>query len=51
MFYKDVEKIYNQVQPDFQTMSLATVHRNVIFLKSIDEILELEFPDRSSHEF
>ena len=46
--HPDVEKIYDQVRPEFPTMSIATVYRNVILLKSLGEILELGFPDGSN---
>ncbi|MBW2157747.1 MAG: transcriptional repressor, partial [Deltaproteobacteria bacterium] len=38
-----VEKIYAELQDDFPTMSLSTVYRNVMLLKSLGEVLELEF--------
>ena len=43
-----VEAIYEQVRKDFPTMSLATVYRNIVMLKSLGEILELGFPDGSN---
>jgi len=43
-----VESIYKQLQDSFPTMSLATVYRNVILLKSLGEVLELGFPDGSN---
>lgn len=46
--HPDVETIFEAVRPEFPTMSLATVYRNVILLKSIGEILELGFPDGSN---
>lgn len=46
--HPNVEKIYNQLQDDFPTMSLATVYRNVMLLKSLGEVLELGFPDGSN---
>jgi len=42
------EKICTQLQDDFPTMSLATVYRNVMLLKSLGEVLELGFPDGSN---
>jgi Fur family transcriptional regulator, peroxide stress response regulator len=46
--HPNVEKIYEQIQKDFPTMSLATVYRNVMLLKSLGEVLELGFPDGSN---
>ncbi len=46
--HPNVEKIYEALQDDFPTMSLATVYRNVILLKSLGEVLELGFPDGSN---
>jgi Fur family peroxide stress response transcriptional regulator len=40
-----IEQIYGQLQKDFPTMSLATVYRNVLLLKSLGEVLELGFSD------
>ncbi len=46
--HPNIEKIYAQLQDDFPTMSLATVYRNVMLLKSLGEVLELGFPDGSN---
>lgn len=46
--HPNVEKIYERLQDDFPTMSLATVYRNVLLLKSLGEVLELGFPDGSN---
>jgi Fur family peroxide stress response transcriptional regulator len=46
--HPSVEKIYDQLQDDFPTMSLATVYRNVMLIKSLGEILELGFADGSN---
>ncbi len=43
-----VEHIYNQLKSDFPTMSLATVYRNIVLIKSLGEVLELGFPDGSN---
>lgn len=40
-----VENIYEELQDDFPTMSLATVYRTVMLIKSLGEVLELGFPD------
>jgi Fur family peroxide stress response transcriptional regulator len=46
--HPNVEKIYEQLQDSFPTMSLATVYRNVMLFKSLGEVLELGFPDGSN---
>jgi Fur family peroxide stress response transcriptional regulator len=46
--HPSVERIYEQLQNDFPTMSLATVYRTVLLIKSLGEVLELGFPDRSN---
>jgi Fur family peroxide stress response transcriptional regulator len=46
--HPNVEKIYEQLTDDFPTMSLATVYRNVMIIKSLGEVLELGFPDGSN---
>lgn len=46
--HPSVEKIYEQLRDDFPTMSLATVYRNVMLIKSLGEALELGFPDGSN---
>jgi Fur family peroxide stress response transcriptional regulator len=46
--HPSVESIYDQLKPDFPTMSLATVYRNVMTIKSLGEVLELGFPDGSN---
>ena len=43
-----VEDIYDHIKKDFPTMSLATVYRNIVLVKSHGEILELGFPDGSN---
>ena len=43
--HPSVENIHIQLKKDFPTMSLATVYRNIILIKSLGEILELGFPD------
>ncbi len=40
-----VEDIYQQLRHDFPTMSLATVYRNILLIKSMGEVLELGFPE------
>ena len=46
--HPSVENIHSQIKDDFPTMSLATVYRNIVLIKSIGEVLELGFPDGSN---
>jgi Fur family peroxide stress response transcriptional regulator len=46
--HPNVETIFEQLKKDFPTMSLATVYRNVMLLKSLGEVLEIGFPDGSN---
>ena len=46
--HPSVEDIYDQLKVDFPTMSLATVYRNIVLIKSLGEVLELGFPDGSN---
>jgi Fur family peroxide stress response transcriptional regulator len=46
--HPSVEAIYEQLKENFPTMSLATVYRNLCVIKSLDEVLELGFPDGSN---
>ncbi len=46
--HPSVEHIYVQIKKDFPTMSLATVYKNVLLIKSLGEVLELGFPDGSN---
>ena len=46
--HPSVENIYDQIKKDFPTMSLATVYRNIVIIKSLGEVLELGFPDGSN---
>jgi len=46
--HPSVEEIYEQLRNEFPTMSLATVYRNVMLLKSLGEVLELGFPGAGS---
>jgi Fur family peroxide stress response transcriptional regulator len=46
--HPSVEAIHKLIKNDFPTMSLATVYRNIILIKSLGEILELGFPDGSN---
>jgi Fur family transcriptional regulator, peroxide stress response regulator len=46
--HPSVEDIHAEIKKDFPTMSLATVYRNIVLLKSLGEVLELGFPDGSN---
>jgi Fur family peroxide stress response transcriptional regulator len=41
--HPSVERIYEQIRPDFPMTSLATVYKTVTLLKEMDEVLELGF--------
>lgn len=46
--HPSVEEVFEQLQKDFSTMSLATVYRNVLLIKSLGEALEIVLPDGSN---
>ena len=46
--HPSVEIIHGRLKDDFPTMSLATVYRNVMLIKSLGEALELGFADGSN---
>jgi Fur family transcriptional regulator, peroxide stress response regulator len=46
--HPSVENIHDQIKYKFPTMSLATVYKNILLLKSLGEVLELGFPDGSN---
>lgn len=46
--HPSVEEIHDRVIKSFPTMSLATVYRNIVLIKSLGEVLELGFPDGSN---
>jgi Fur family peroxide stress response transcriptional regulator len=46
--HPSVEDIHVRLKKDFPTMSLATVYRNIVLIKSLGEVLELGFPDGSN---
>ena len=46
--HPSVENIHVRIKKDFPTMSLATVYKNIVLLKSFGEVLELGFPDVSN---
>ena len=43
-----IENIHAQIKKKFPTMSLATVYKSIILMKSLGEVLELGFPDGSN---
>ncbi|WP_022665416.1 Fur family transcriptional regulator [Desulfospira joergensenii] len=43
--HPSVEDIHAEIKIDFPTMSLATVYRNIVLIKSLGEVLEIGFPD------
>lgn len=46
--HPSAEMIFDQVKKKFPTISLATVYRNILLVKSLGEVLELGFPDGSN---
>jgi Fur family transcriptional regulator, peroxide stress response regulator len=46
--HPSVEKIHDSLKKDFPTISLATVYRTVMTIKSLGEVLELGFADGSN---
>jgi Fur family transcriptional regulator, peroxide stress response regulator len=46
--HPSVENIHAQIKKAFPTMSLATVYKNILLIKSLGEVLELGFPDGSN---
>ncbi|MGC8878236.1 MAG: Fur family transcriptional regulator [Anaerolineae bacterium] len=46
--HPSVEDIYEQLRVQFPTTSLATVYKMIAMLKEMNEVLELEFRDRSN---
>jgi len=46
--HPSVEDIHGEIKKNFPTMSLATVYRNIVLIKSLGEVLELGFPDGSN---
>ena len=46
--HPSVENIHGRIKKDFPTMSLATVYKNILLIKSLGEVLELGFPDGSN---
>lgn len=46
--HPSVERIYEQIRPEFPTTSLATVYKTVTLLKEMDQVIELGFADGSN---
>lgn len=46
--HPSVENVYERLKADFPTMSIATVYRNIMMIKSLGELLELGFADGSN---
>ncbi len=46
--HPSIEEVFEHLQKDFSTMSLATVYRNVLLIKSLGEALEIALPDGSN---
>ena len=46
--HPSVDNIHTRIKKDFPTMSLATVYKNILLIKSLGEVLELGFPDGSN---
>ncbi len=46
--HPSAENIHEQIREDFPTMSLSTVYKNILLIKSLGEVLELGFPDGSN---
>jgi Fur family peroxide stress response transcriptional regulator len=46
--HPSAEDIHLKIKKDFPTMSLATIYRNIVLIKSLGQVLELGFPDGSN---
>lgn len=46
--HPSVENIHARITKDFPTISLATVYKNILLIKSLGEVLEIGFPDGSN---
>jgi Fur family peroxide stress response transcriptional regulator len=46
--HPSVETIHAGIKKEFPTMSIATVYKNIVLIKSLGEVLELGFPDGSN---
>ena len=47
--HPSVEAIYRELQRNSLSISEATVYRNILLIKSLGEVLELEFAGESAH--
>jgi Fur family transcriptional regulator, peroxide stress response regulator len=43
--HPSIEEIYDRIKVDFPTMSIATIYKTMTFLKELNEVLELGFPE------
>ena len=46
--HPSAESIFNQIQTEFPTTSLATVYKTIAMLKEMGEVLELDFGNHSN---
>jgi len=46
--HPSAESIFNQIQAEFPTTSLATVYKTIAMLKEMGEVLELDFGNHSN---
>ena len=46
--HPSVEAIHKALKKDFPTMSLATIYRNILLIKTLGEVIELEFSEWSN---
>lgn len=46
--HPSVEMIHDRLKKDYPSISLATIYRNVMLIKSLGEAIELGFPDGSN---
>jgi Fur family peroxide stress response transcriptional regulator len=46
--HPSAEQIFEKVKAEFPTTSLATIYKTIALLKSLNEVLELGFPDGSN---
>ena len=43
--HPSVEDIYKEIKNQYPTMSLSTIYRNILTIKSLGEVQEIGFPD------
>jgi len=46
--HPSVEDVYEKVKAEFPSTSLATIYKTITLLKTLNELLELGFPDGSN---